>query len=149
MSASTTPATHAESIHALREALRTARFADEGSFHAIALRFITLGEDPAFQDASLPVEAPTLVNILIEGVVRALPATRAFQKPMVLRYADTDLLHGVFLVPEGPAFYFWFEREERGLLSLPVPGGIRADLRIGTLPVTGPAVLMPRAAGLQ
>lgn len=133
-------------IEALRKTLTSADGADEGSFARAFNAFLDAAEDPAFMEAG-DVAKDARIEAAIEATARQIsgdPKT-AVERLGIMRIPEAGFLHGSFLAAGKMGSFFFFEREEQGLLAFTSFGGMTHFTRItmtvvpqGAVPVRGP-----------
>jgi hypothetical protein len=135
----------ATSIAALREALISADSEHDGSFAAVFSTFLDITERCGLIAASKPAKDP-MIKATLEPPVRALLGDDAtVQQLRMLRCAGAGLLHGGFFVGSAIGTFFYFEKDQQGMLALYRGGAMThfaritlSELPAGTMPVRGP-----------
>jgi len=130
----------------LRADLGAAEGDRDGSFSRVFHAFLDVAEDPAVLRASKPAKAP-LVKGALERLVAHLTGgeAAALQQVRMLRIADAGLVHGGFFVGATMGSFFFFEKDEQGLVAVHEGGGRMLYSRLtmarvppGSVPVKGP-----------
>lgn len=124
-------------IATLRHALLSATHAEDGSFGRVQDLFMDLVEAPGFFEASRTVRLPQLEQIVAATVAR-FAKLRSAMLLILTRFGDTDFHHGSFRWGDCSGTVLWFEKDARGLLSVPLPDGQTASIRVGLRPTDGP-----------
>jgi hypothetical protein len=108
-----------QQLTALREAMRDADASDSGSFSEVFGSFLDLTKSPTLMDASKPFKDKGL-RVLLENVARAhaKDQTAELAELHMLQYAPSGLVHGMFFVGAHPGTFFFFLKEQQGIVSL-------------------------------
>jgi hypothetical protein len=130
-------------LNTLRVALAEAARDDDGGFSRVFHDFLDAAEDPAMMRAGKATKAP-LVKAALEQLAGSIDAG-PLQNVRMLRIADAGLVHGGFFVGATMGSFFFFEKEEQGLVAIHQGGGLMLYSRLtmtrlppGTMPVKGP-----------
>jgi hypothetical protein len=137
-------------IEALREAMTTADGEREGSFAEVFSAFLDIAEEPALLNASKPVK-DGLVRSMLEAASRKLTGndTAVIERPHLLRVAGAGMVHGGFFTGRFLGTFFWFEKEQQGLLAFYGGGDMTHLIRLTMTELPEGAVLVQGPEGKQ
>jgi hypothetical protein len=133
-------------LAALRQSLASADGEHDGSFSAVFHAFLDIADEPALLRDSKPTKSP-LVKGALERLAGELAgdAPAQLQNVRMLHVREAGLVHGGFFVGPRMGSFFFFEKEEQGLLAVHQGGALMLYSRItltklppGAVPVQGP-----------
>lgn len=124
-------------IATLRHALLTASYEEDGSFGKVQDLFMELIEVPGFFEESRCAELPRLQQIVAATIAKVSKKSGSMSL-ILTRLGDTDFHHGSFLWGGRSGTVLWFEKDERGLICVPLANGQAATVRIGLRPLSSP-----------
>jgi hypothetical protein len=137
-------------LAALREALAAADGERDGSFSRVFSSFLDLADEPALLRGSKPAKSP-LVKGALERLAGQLvdDASARIQNVRMLRFAEGGLLHGGFFVGASMGSFFFFEKEEQGLLAVHQGGAMMLYTRVTMTRLPPGTMPAPRPEGTQ
>jgi hypothetical protein len=130
----------------LRRFLTMADGREDGSFARVFNAFFDIAEDTALLEVSEPASDPGL-RVALERAARRLTRDErtTLEDVGVLRCAGAGMSHGVFHAGRYRGTFFYFEREQQGLVAFSEGGPMINYMRItltavpeGAYPVPGP-----------
>jgi hypothetical protein len=137
-------------IETLRRSLATADRDRDGGFSTVFEAFLDIAEDPAFFRASKKAESPLVQGALERAASQvAGGGANALQDVRMLGVAEAGLLHGGFFVAGSVGSFFFFEKEEQGLLAIHRGGALMLYGRITMTRVPEGTVVVPGPKGVQ
>jgi hypothetical protein len=137
-------------IEALRQAMTMADGERDGSFAEVFSSFLDIAEDRGLFSASKPVR-DALVRSVIEAASRKLTGdeTTTIERPHLLRVGSAGMVHGGFFAGRFLGTFFWFEKEQQGLLAFYGGGTMTHLIRLTVTELPEGAVLVPGPSGKQ
>lgn len=133
-------------LEALRRSLAGADGGESGSFSRVFHAFFDIADDPGLMDASKGFESEA-IRAMLERAARRITGhgTATVTNLRALRCAGAGMVHGGFFAGTLLGTFFYFEREEQGLVALNDGTPLTNFLRItmtkvpeGSFPVPGP-----------
>lgn len=115
------------------------------SFSEVFSAFLDATDDPELSRESRPAEDEALMRA-IEACARRLTkddATRV-EGLQMLRIASSGFLHGIFYAGPFMGSFFYFEKDQQGLLAFSRFGGATFYTRITMTTLPNDAVFVPR-----
>jgi hypothetical protein len=133
-------------LEALRRSLADADGSERGSFSRVFHAFFDIADDPGLMEASKAFQSED-IRAMLERAAQRLrgQGTTTVTNLRALRCAGAGMVHGGFFAGTLLGTFFYFEREEQGLVAFndgtPLTNFLRitlAKVPEGSFPVPGP-----------